>query len=507
MSSKTIPARVDSELALDNTAIPKPLRWAIAQHFVVKNPEVEKRRKIGLSNGHVPQHISFYKMRSGPSWEEEMVLPRGAFTTVARLAARYGTSVSVEGRVRVSKRDSEQVPVDDLMVELREYQREAVDTMLRRVQGYVALPCGAGKTVLGAAALLATGQPAIVLVHTEDLMMQWSKVFEDMYGVDVKRVGAGGGDYRWRPLRDTEVCVAMVQTLHANQQKRATLLQSAGAVLMDECHHAPADSFRNLFRHLPARYRWGLTATPDRPDGWGCLLPMFIGPQLYSMKPRNLVEMGYLMMPTIVPVSTGISIPASAWGKEFGGTKKSAMALNWLCKNEERRQLLVDVSLAGAEDGRTCLILVPRVKLAYWLADKLNERGIDTRAITGRVNKSTRAKAIADLRKGRLQAVVATQLADEGLDVPTLDFLVNASTGKASGRAIQRIGRAMRTAPGKNTPVVVDLVDHDPVFQRQWQARAIAYRNAINATIPTLVPREASMDVLMKTLHDTKKRR
>jgi superfamily II DNA or RNA helicase len=506
MSKTIINARVDSELSLDHKSIPKSLRWAIAQHFVIKNPELEKRRKIGLDSTHVQRHVNFYRMRSGPTWEEEMVLPRGAYTTVSSLASRNGASINVDGNIKVTKRSCDLVPLMDLGVNLRDYQQQAVKLMLDRVQGYIALPCGAGKTVLGAAAIVASGQPSIVLVHTEDLLLQWCGVFENMYACDVRKVSSGGGDYRWRPLKDDEICVAMVQTLHANQLKRGPLLKSAGAVLLDECHHAPADSFRSLFKELPARYRWGLTATPDRPDGWGCLLPMFIGPMLYSMKPRHLVEQGFLIMPSIVPISTGVSVPLSAWGKQHGGTKKSAKALNYLCDDEERKELLVEISMIGAEDGRTCLILVPRVKLAYWLADQISMRGIDCKAVTGKMHKKARERALSDLRKGRLQAVVATQLADEGLDVPNLDFLVNASTGKAGGRAIQRIGRAMRVCEGKATPVVVDLVDQDPVYHRQWQARALAYRNAINAKIPALVSRTNALSALLEALKNTRKR-
>jgi len=502
---KTIKARVGSELILDHSAMPDKLRWAIAQHFMIKNPELEKRQRMGLNNGHLQQHVKFYRLRNGPEWEEEIILPRGAFAKIARLAKRHGHIISVDGGIRVTNRSKKILQCNDLGVDLRPYQIDACNKLIQSVQGYVSLPCGAGKTVLGAAAIVATGQPSIILVHTEDLLMQWVGVFENMYATDVRRVSSGGGDYRWRQLADNEVAVAMVQTLHANPLKRKGLLGSAGAVLLDECHHAPADSFRSLFREMPARYRWGLTATPDRPDGWGCLLPMFIGPQLFSMKPRHLVEQGYLMMPSILPVETGIIVPPVAWGTEKGGTKKSARALNWLCSNEERRQFLIDVSFEGAEDGRTCLILVPRVKLAYWLSDQLCQKGIDCKAVTGKMNKKAREYALSDLRKGKLQAIVATQLADEGLDVPNLDYLVNASTGKAGGRAIQRIGRAMRVSEGKQTPVVVDLIDNDPVYRRQWKNRAMAYKTAINARIPSIVPAGKAISAIKAELLKTKK--
>ena len=88
MSKTIINARVDSELSLDHKSIPKSLRWAIAQHFVIKNPELEKRRKIGLDSTHVQRHVNFYRMRSGPTW------------------AKLGKAIAVARVRRISSRDT-----------------------------------------------------------------------------------------------------------------------------------------------------------------------------------------------------------------------------------------------------------------------------------------------------------------------------------------------------------------------------------------------------------------
>jgi superfamily II DNA or RNA helicase len=85
------------------------------------------------------------------------------------------------------------------------------------------------------------------------------------------------------------------------------------------------------------------------------------------------------------------------------------------------------------------------------------------------------------MRKGRTSVIIATQLADEGLDVPNLDCLILASGGRAAGRAIQRAGRIMRIADDKQKPIIFDLVDGGP-FKSQWRSRATAYKDHLDVS-------------------------
>ena len=120
-------------------------------------------------------------------------------------------------------------------------------------------------------------------------------------------------------------------------------------------------------------------------------------------------------------------------------------------------------------------------------------------AATSGTPKAQRAQQLRQLRERRLAVLVATQLADEGLDVPALDCVVVASTGRAAGRAVQRIGRVMRCAPGKGQPIVVDVVDGTP-FRGQWRARQEAYQQALGVVAPHPVPRCDAVQVLREVL-------
>jgi superfamily II DNA or RNA helicase len=442
---------------------------------------------MGIDVSGIPARVCFVR-KIHTANGSHFVIPRGALSTLQRAAERAGVDLSF--RSEVVSRSAGAVSLDDMPIQLRPYQRAAAEALLGRVQGYVRLPCGAGKTVLGCAAIVASGEPSIVIVHTEDLADQWAGALRGMFGVQPRRLAGGTGS--WGPLKEGEIMVAMVQSLHRAQWRANELLASAGAVLLDECHHTPATTYRDLLRKLPARHRWGLTATPERADGWGCLLPMFVGPEVYGMSTEELVDRGHLLRPEILPILSGVNLDLSAYNGRNGRLNIGG-ATTALGRDEGRQELIVSLATMGAKAGRTALVLVPRVKLAHTMATRLRGAGLQAAAITGKVDKRTRADRLAHLRTGQLQVLVATQLADEGLDVPTLDLLINASAGRAAGRAVQRVGRAMRPSPGKATPVVVELVDGAP-FRSQWGARQRAYLAELGLQAGAPVRRDKALE-------------
>lgn len=472
---------IDSRLHIDVTDVSHSDLTDLTQRHTVLNPEVDKRLMLGLSTEHIAASVRLYKyeyrLDESGGQRRWITLPRGSVLSTMRMLRNRGYTVKVENKV--TQFDTFKPEIKDLGVKLRDYQEEAVKQMLERVQGFVSLPCGAGKTVIGSSAIVLANQPTIVLVHTEDLCKQWEDSFAKLHFLQPRVVGSNKNPhFKWKPLGESEVAICMVQTLHANQHLRSALLKSAGAVLLDECHHAPANSFRTLFDEMPARYRWGLTATPERSDGWTGLLPMFIGPKLYAKSMEDLVSAGYLMQPKIYALSTGFSPPPL---NTKGNTHKSATkAVSWVCNNKDRTDMVVNLAAMASDNGRVVLLLVPRVALATRIAQYLREIGHSAKAITGRVSKEARAHTLNQVRGGGLSILCATQLADEGLDVPNIDFLINASGGRTSGRAIQRIGRTMRVAENKPTPIVVEVVDGGGMFRSQWKARSLAYRRELN---------------------------
>jgi len=337
-------------------------------------------------------------------------------------------------------------------------------------------------------------------VHTHDLLEQWSSLLRG-WGYNVRAVAGGKLAGLRTPLRLSggvpEFAVATVQTLARAGADASTMLRSCGAVLLDEAHHAPASTFSCLLQQLPARYRWGVTATPQRDDGWTFALPLVIGPELWGVGMQQLVRDGHLLRPQLMRVHSGARLDMGAASP--GGKLQIARAVNQLASDRTRQQLLLDLCQLMAERGRTVLLLVPRVQQAHRLAEALGRRGVMSLAVTSRVGKGLRQQRLAQVRAGQVQVLVATQLADEGLDVPGLDALVVASTGRAAGRAVQRLGRVMRVAEGKRQPLVIDVVDPTP-FSGQAAARARAYLQQLGLVAPPTITRSSLWDHLDQVL-------
>lgn len=429
--------------------------------------------------------------------EYSLFAPRGAVWDLAQAAKRHG--VTLDWQSEVTTGPGEAIPVDDLGVTPRDYQIRAVEFLHSRVQGVVVLPCGGGKTTIGIVGILTLGQPALVIVPTTDLVDQWAERLKSAGAALVRK-----SIRMSKPARPGEV---IVSTAAAFQNGRgADVLASVGVLVVDECHRAPAPTWGDVVGRCPARYRWGLTATLERADGLEWTLPKIFGDVEEPATTEELIGAGWLRRPSVYGIEIGWSpgpelfdhycscpgcgIDWTLRGDEFPwncaecGAKITedrtlarpkliyAQAMSELVAAPEFTGALLRLAAAASDAGRSVLVLVPRKSVGVDLKDSLVEIGHDAEFVSSRSGKSARARAMTKMRDGRLSVLVATSLADEGLDIPNLDCVILAASGKAKGKAKQRAGRAAR--PQGDDPIVFDLVAGGP-FVNQWLSRKKAY--------------------------------
>jgi len=460
---------VDSTIRFEHDAAPDEFLRDIKQHLTWENPAWRKASNSGRTTRNIPSHLCYLKHYKG-----SVYTPRGATGLLRRLAGKH--DISLVWTSNVMSRPDNTCRLDELNVQLRPYQIDAVNEMIRRVQGYIVLPCGGGKTTLGATAAIMLGEATIICVHTEDLAYQWSETVQRICYETPRIIGCGTPN-DFSPLKQSEIAICLIQTLSKSNEKALPLIQSAGAILIDECHHVAAHSFHQIISKSPARYRWGLTATPNRPDNLDFMLDLHIGPRLFEMSTSELVDLGYLMRPTVRPVHTGWAPKPTDYDKD--GRLIYARAVTKACKDKGRSELILDLARLAYKENRTTMILVPRVGYAVAIANQLQNEGINATSVTGKSNKEARKTRLKDIREGHTSIIVATQLADEGLDVPNLDCLILATAGRAQGRSIQRAGRIMRISENKQKPIIFDLIDGGP-FRSQWKSRVRAYQEHLN---------------------------
>lgn len=480
--------------------------------------------------GAPPKVLSLLQEHEDGTWS----VPRGLLGEVKQAIAKtrndavWAPSVTVNVGKPISLDSLEHDSEGTLT--FRPYQRELSTTIVNQRQGVVVLPCGAGKTITGLATALSTGEATLIVVHLTDLADQWAGACRRMTGRSPRMIG--DSEHDTSPLAPGEVCVALVQSIRQNLTAYAPLLQSAGFLLVDEAHRAPSDTFGEVVNACPARYRIGLSATPKRADGLTPVLHAYMGPVIYTLPggAQYLVRQGYLREPMIVLVKSAfkpgkdcaewtvtcpdcaehadlkrqsvaeVTISSIESRREFsaGTLKHKAKGCKYVFKgvervshgptigaiaqskaglDPERNLIAVDLAKSAVDFGRSVLMLTNRKTAVADLTARLRALGVDAVGLTSEDSKDHRAEVLRKARIGIVRCVIATQLADEGLDVPALDTLILLSGGRDQGLAEQRLGRICRIG-GHATPMCFDLVDDYYGARKNAELRIDAYRSA-----------------------------
>lgn len=371
----------------------------------------------------------------------------------------------------------------------RDYQQDAIKTAIEVRRCMIRMATGGGKTVVAGHLIHRIDQPAIFLVHTKDLLYQAKDAFLDMFGeryvgqigdgiVDIKAITvctiqtasrALGVKFVQYEYEEGEDAWKDEETSESEDIVRA--LRSAGVVFMDECHRVAAPTAMDVLAGCThATYRFGLSASPWRDDGADLALEAVFGHVAYEISASELIGQGHL----VPPIIRFLSVPAQGYPK---GTKYSTVYQDYVVENDYRNGMVVSMAQSMMERGRQTLILVRHIKhgeqLQYMLAASF-ERSIPF--LSGDDPSSLRNAVLRDLRADRLPGLIATTIADEGLDVKPLAGLVLAGGGKSSVRALQRVGRVLRPWEGKRNAEVVDFEDNAKYLVEHTAARQRIYR-------------------------------
>lgn len=375
----------------------------------------------------------------------------------------------------------------DALAELRDYQKKTVTEAAKRGRGIIQIATGGGKTVVAAHLIRRLARPTFFFVHTRELLYQARGVFERELGVEIGQLGDGVIELR-------DVTVATLQTsarafgftvpresdesdergeerqtaIEARADEIKNAIENAGVVIFDECHHVPADTaYRLAFRTKAAAFRYGLSATPWRDDRHDLLLEAALGEPVCSITSTDLIQRQFLVRPHITMESAP---PPRFVGRRppYAEIYRAAIV-----ENLARNRVIAARASEMAAQGLSVLILVAQVEHGRLLQNLLPE----ARFAYGSLETELRRQYIAELEQKLRPVLIATTLADEGLDVPTLGAVILAGGGKSATKAYQRIGRALRPAPGKEKALVIDFFDRVPYLDEHSMARLDLYRH------------------------------
>ncbi|MBI9082665.1 MAG: DEAD/DEAH box helicase [Desulfobacterales bacterium] len=421
--------------------VPKALYDTLVEKLTLANPKYLENARMGRWNRGVPKALKLFdRIPKGG-----LVIPRGTLRQLILLCRRLGIDYTIDDERR------RLVEIDlNFKGTLKPFQQEAVAAMARRDFGTLSAPTGSGKTVMGLALIAARRQPALVVVHTRDLALQWMERMKSFLDVKDEAIGfIGGGKVRM----GREVTVAMVQTLYKCADKVAP---EVGFLVVDECHRCPSRLFTEAVTAFDSRYMLGLSATPWRRDKLSQLIFWHLGDVHHEISQERLVKTGDVLSADVIFRNTEFE-------PYFDPVNDYSRMLSELTADDHRNRLIAaDVAQAAAEDGGgVCLVLSDRKKHCQALQALIRfKHGVDCDLLTGDLSNDQRKEVIERLHRGKVGVLVATgQLIGEGFDCPGLTTLFLATPIRFSGRVTQYLGRVLRPAPEKKKARVYDYVD------------------------------------------------
>ena len=358
-------------------------------------------------------------------------------------------------------------------LELRDYQRAAVDGWSPSGSGVIVLPCGAGKTVVAIAAMVELGRQTLILTTGNVAVEQWRRELLRFTSLDEDDIG----EYSGRTKRLAPVTIATYQIMATRRNGRflhLPVLQEHdwGLIVYDEVHLLPAGVVR-MTADLQGRRRLGLTATLVREDGREADVFTLIGPKRFDAPWRDLELQGWIAPASCTEVRVPLRDDEPAAYAAASSDRRPQLAAAAAGKVAVVRDLLE--RHAGEQVLVIGTYLEPLVRLA-------EELGVPV--LTGSSSTAERQERLDALRAGERDVLVVSSVGNTSLDLPEVSVLIQVSgTFGSRQEEAQRLGRILRPKQAGTTAsfwsrVARDTVeqDHAPRRQRFLTEQVYEYR-------------------------------
>ena len=353
-------------------------------------------------------------------------------------------------------------------IKLLPAQQPIVESALQSDSGVIVAPSGSGKTIIGLEIVAQRKLPALILVHRKQLLDQWIERTQSFLGIPKKDIGQY---YSVKKKLGEQVTVAMMQTL-ARIGNLAELQNKFGTIIVDECHHIPAKTFREVVSQLNPKYIYGLTATPKRKHNDEPLIYMYIGDIIAQMEqapeiPETVLRSTATVKTQIIVRQTNLEVPFKFTTDNF------QLLAKLICFDTDRNQMIIKDINEQTSQGKKVLFLSERRDHLEILS--LYLIGLcETITISGEDSNAKRTIKLKQIQTGHYQTILSTgQFFGEGLDIPDIDCLIIAFPFSFEGKLIQYIGR-MRGKDNQKT--IIDYEDKKIAFlERQFKLRKRYY--------------------------------
>ena len=440
-----------------------------------KNPEFHKKLAMGFSTLGIPRIVY-----CGHDDGDFICLPRGCVERLKELLEEAAIPYHI-----TDERQSDRKIKVSFAGQLYPEQQRAADALLAHDIGVLSAATAFGKTAVAAYLIAARRVNTLVLVDSAEILKNWQEDLQKFLTIEEKpptyTTPAGrvkrrisvigklqGGQNTLTGILD----VAMIPSL-GKSERLEELVQGYGMVLMDECHHAGADTDTAVLRSVTAKYVYGLTATPKRDDGQDRKIFLQLGPIRFRYTATDRAKkqgIGHYVYPRFTRfVHLSEKPPAMA-------------ELNQLViESEDRNAQILSDTITCVQNGRTPLVMTKYKEHARLLYQRLQGSADHVFLLQGGKSSKERAQVrdalLAVSETDTLIVVAIGKYIGEGFNLPRLDTLLLAMPISWQGNVEQYAGRLNRDYDGKQDVIIFDYIDaHVPTLERMYHKRLRAYR-------------------------------
>jgi superfamily II DNA or RNA helicase len=354
------------------------------------------------------------------------------------------------------------------VLKLREHQEDALLALerMRREGKTIALlehATGAGKTVTAIMDARRLGGRTLWLVHRRDLVTQTQREFQRLWP-EVETGRYFGGSHE----TDADNLVAAIQSVADHLDEFGP--REFSYVVIDEAHHAAADTYRRILEYFEPRFMLGLTATAERADGQN-LLELFRD-CAHRLTLQEAVERGELVPIRCVRVKTNVDLSRVRYNQVQYNRRDIEEAI----VIPARDRLIVETYLQHVRNRKAVAFAV-NVRHGEALAKEFRRSGVPAQSVSGRMPNREREQTLRAFHDGQLRVLCACDILNEGWDCPDIEVLLMARPTLSRVLYLQQLGRGTRKAPGKDCLIVFDFVDNATRYNQALTLHRVLGKN------------------------------
>lgn len=356
---------------------------------------------------------------------------------------------------------------DTRIIKPNQMQKDALEQLrlLRekgKQRGLIISATGTGKTYLGAFDVKSTNpKKMLFLAHREQILEKSKESFSRIIGGKKTDYGLYTGNSR---NKNAKYVFATVQTLSKSNHLSLFDRDEFDYILIDEVHHAGAETYQKIMNYFQPKFYLGMTATPDRNDDFN-VFKLFNYNVAYEIRLPQALEEDMLCPFHYVGISdytfkdNRINEAINSYNNEKGNHKNEQKIVEQLSSQERVKYILDQTKYYGySGDVLHGLIFCSGVAESVSLAKELTRQGSPSKALSGNDSEVKRRSVVKDLEKGIIKYIVTVDIFNEGIDIPCINQVVFLRNTNSNIVYIQQLGRGLRKSKGKEYVEILDFI-------------------------------------------------